>query len=318
MLRINPYLTAAFFLWDVFDAYKMYQQGREPMPDFAALGFTLKCKLPWQPAPTPPFPAPGFGHRHEAAGGPSCTLGAFVPMGPSGWPTATQASRRSISIGPLMNTAGTRGTTAEVWTRPSALPGGTPIPFTPAMPPAILPYPDAAPAPAPLPVKLIPYRPNSPYYEAGNYPPGAKPAPRPSGRPAPSYARKPPSGVRERKTRNPFVGAGLAALGFLHGLSEGVDAIESIYKALPKDIRDKDYGPATVGMVNAIVANADKIDWWQAIQNLAANHLEDAVVGALAGILDKFGIGMGVNNQPYLKRQFGSSGNLSPHFGRKP
>ena len=60
------------------------------------------------------------------------------------------------------------------------------------------------------------------------------------------------------------------------------DFVESIYNALPPDVRGQCKGIAC--MTEKIWSNMDKLDWNEAMHNLAYNEVEDAIVGRLHGL----------------------------------
>lgn len=111
----------------------------------------------------------------------------------------------------------------------------------------------------------------------------------------PTHAWQPPGpGVKERKARaaNSTVAAIFAGIS---AVTETRDAINAVYDALPKSVRNKAWGKyAPKGQVGVIpevptaikaaliYRHADKLDVKQAIINLALNHVEDSVIGSLS------------------------------------
>lgn len=98
----------------------------------------------------------------------------------------------------------------------------------------------------------------------------------------PTHANVPPrQRERERKINS---GSLVAATAIYGALTESIDAVDSIYEAIPSSAR-RASGP--IGKVEAIYANFDKIDWVEAIKNLLENQLEDRIVGRSIGATTK-------------------------------
>lgn len=66
-----------------------------------------------------------------------------------------------------------------------------------------------------------------------------------------------------------------------HAYGEVDDAISAIHDALPKEYQAKRKRPDY--MLKALYRHWDKLDVNQAIVNLLANHVEDAIVGRISG-----------------------------------
>lgn len=191
---------------------------------------------------------------------------------------------------------------------PLRLPGNLPE-WLPAIAPQVLPLVGPAPFVRPIPWRLAPYRrrdPNRAPTEQTQTGPRPQPSPEPN--PVPGGVQTPPSGRGPmRKTTSPHrqkppkknekqrkfkLGLGGTAIGFLLNLAtESADFIESFYWAIDKDARAKWWHENAAGkrklspqqMLAAIFANLDHMDWGKALQNLAENQLEDAIIGAVAG-----------------------------------
>ena len=171
--------------------------------------------------------------------------------------------------------AGTPNPTSWTWYLPQPRsPGVRVAPRPPMLDPMAQPVLSPQPVPYPLPPSLRPYRPPSPSSD-GDY------APPRTGNTTPRfspYPRPPKKGEKEGKKA---IGPKLAAQ-ILDGLTESIDAVEAVWKALPAKHR---HGKAN--MLNDLADNFDKIDWAKAAFNLAYNAGEDAIAGRIAGAMNK-------------------------------
>lgn len=114
-------------------------------------------------------------------------------------------------------------------------------------------------------------------------------------------SRPPGPGVKERKGEMP-----VWAMNVMKGVwaaTEAIDAIDAIWKALPKEIRDatpktgRTRKGALIGEGKAystpldkakhLYENLDKLDLPEAIKNLIINHYTDALMGRFHGTVDK-------------------------------
>lgn len=114
--------------------------------------------------------------------------------------------------------------------------------------------------------------------------------------------RPPGPRMKERKARVPA--PAMMALRAAYAGTEALDVLDALYDALPKDIRKQvpktgitrngaKIGPGKryatpIDKAKHLYRNLDKMDLAQALQNLIANHYEDAVMGRLNGGVDKF------------------------------
>lgn len=249
--------------------------------DFPAAGFTLNCKLPWDPAPVPPFLAPGWAFQFYAAAGPGCSATAFVPFAAlGGAPMTLPSSRRTVGLGPLRNIVGTRYTHTETWTRPTNSPG------------LVIPW--VAPQPG-TPAVVVPL-PQDPWPNPGN-PTREYPRAETDPKPKTPTIRVPPGGgivrtpekhkymppgprVRERKKT---LSAGL--VGKLYGgITEVGDAVQAIASAIPgKPCRNLPLHEK----VQCLARNWDRVNWAKAAFNLAIDQMQDRAIGKISGAADK-------------------------------
>lgn len=284
--RFHPYL---FVLWGMYDLYQWWMQGQDPAPGGYVMpdGWVRKCSV-------------GGNYAYYALGifDPNlpCDAGAVdVPVGESG-ATIEGVNHRWFSLGQNndIGPVGRMGRNEQwVWAGETSRYTG-PIPWqnpTPGRPP----IPEPPPYLRPPPWRVIPgYKP--PWRETGPSPGIPGPAPVPVSPPRPT---RPPPGIRERKTRNAWTRAGLILIGVFHELTEIQDYVDSFVDAMDGTC---DGARGLGGKIACIVDNPDKIDWEQAIINLVYNAIEDGIIGALHAALDRAGIGVGPNGQPYLKR----------------
>lgn len=140
---------------------------------------------------------------------------------------------------------------------------------------------------------LIPYRVPDPFYWSTN---GPGTTPIPVRNPLPTRPGRP-----ERKIRGPLSVAAAAAAGIFHTLTEVGDAVDSLADAIPGKPCD---GMGLAGKTACVLANAESIDWFQAVGNLWENYIEDAAIGAIHQQLQTVGIGVGASGQPYRIQRF--------------
>lgn len=89
--------------------------------------------------------------------------------------------------------------------------------------------------------------------------------------------RAPPDGVKERKVRV----AGYAAVNlFIGSATELLDALNAIYKALPKNLRPRRF-VSQRERLEILYENWDKVNVVQAVKNLVYNELQDRLFGAM-------------------------------------
>lgn len=162
-------------------------------------------------------------------------------------------------------------------------------------------HPGAPPTNNPLPhvpTVLVPYVPDGPGRDTG-----PRPAPRPtvSGQPDTHVHRRPDPYTRERKARvAPEV---MRMLDLAHGITEGRDAIEALWDALPEDVRNQTPRSGrlrkgarlgegtryhtTWDKAQAVYNNLDRMNLTDAVRNLLVNHLTDAALGRINARADQ-------------------------------
>lgn len=176
------------------------------------------------------------------------------------------------------------------WWDPMALPILQPVPAPkprPVWAPRPRPMPEPVPAvgPWPGPVPLHQVLAGRPVDVSLTFTPGQRPVARlaPAGRPAP-----PPPGVPERKFGGPAGaarGVYVAAVGAYDTVTEAGDFIDALFEALPKAVQDQYKGRTTMAEKAAAIAdNFSALDVSQALQNVASNAIEDAVLGRSQGM----------------------------------
>lgn len=89
------------------------------------------------------------------------------------------------------------------------------------------------------------------------------------------YLRRPPKGTKERKIRTKGY---LAVTALLNTATEAVDAVEAVYRALPRNLRPRSK-QSPQAMLRLLYEHWDKVDVVQAGQNLILEELQDRVYG---------------------------------------
>lgn len=123
------------------------------------------------------------------------------------------------------------------------------------------------------------------------------PAPQPVGRPAPRpvTVRRPRRGERERKIRiadmpNQRMRRILGWI--LSAASEGGDFLDSLYDALPDELKNDTDTMAE--KFDKVFRNLDKVDFTEAVNNIWRNHVEDRYFGKafgdMADAFEEFGL----------------------------
>lgn len=193
--------------------------------------------------------------------------------------------------------------TTDLGSKPAVVhpPKAVPL-FLPVADPMSLPVNQPVPVTRPAPARRV--RPLNPWRSPVEQPqtgpqprprirPGALPGPgtvttitpgqRPRISPAPSRPQPPKPGEKEKKMKTGLPPGKVAAV--INAATEGADAIDAIYGALPGKLRGSLYwsGQATTPQERALAIynHFDEIDWEKAVGNLVANQLEDAFIGAV-------------------------------------
>ena len=225
---------------------------------------------------------------------------------------ATSRSREIAHVG-TAQVSNVRFYTGSPWWLPSISPAANP-----AVNPHALPINVPVTAPKPMPYRSIPYMPVFDPYAPGTTPlrgplpvravalvtspwsNGVVITPGKPVVPAPPHVRRPP--VRGEKERKPGRDVKRAIDKIVGPVTEAVDAIDAVYKALPWSVRQEAYqdclwAPGGLGdarkcmtpqrKLRVIYDNADRLDMAKVVENLAKNHVEDMVIGNLSRRADK-------------------------------
>lgn len=149
----------------------------------------------------------------------------------------------------------------------------------------------------PLPWVLLPGNPNGTYNPPGTAPtPGTDGPPRPPRPPRPpENPHRPKPGVKERKRRWGGKMPLSYAKDILNTVTEGCDAIDALWQALPGDVKWTPGVPKTCDKKAAdLWKNVDKVDWDLAIMNLLQMYAEDKLWGKYFQLSDKAAAGFGM------------------------
>lgn len=298
-VKINPYVRGLSYAWDIANAFSdewYTEQNGGLTYDLAASGWTQCCSDP--------------GVKYEkvrAVGGPTyasgnpapavctviqsnCGLGLQVPSGDYGdpivfnVPTGVGQYYETIFFGESA-VSGTRLNLQEKWQRIVPRGGGVqtinavaapsyvvPLPVDPFEPfpewPTVA-EPSAQEAPALAPPRLPPYA------VAGvQFAPGEKPRA--------IVHRKLRPGRREREKKGLVIKRGRLAKyagGVFGAVTEGLDFVNALWKALPKDKRTR--GASQKQKVLDVWNNWKHIDIEEATLNVVENQISDRVIGQL-------------------------------------
>jgi len=302
----NPYLRLASYAWDAYDFYYSGDDWAKTQDaGYNMSGWQKCCETngpPYQKvrlvggptyvAAPPPVPCAVQSNCGLGLQVPSFDVGTAitftVPSGTTGWYLET------VFFG-ISQSAGTRMRLDQKWTRlvPRA-PGGyiDTVPYAPAI---VQPLPMYSMPPEPvISEKIEPEPLDDPHLNVPpNWPPYAVPAleftndpgaPK-GGRIVPHRMLPPPPKTQERKRlvikKSPGAFAG-AAFG---AVTEALDIVDALYKALPKEKRDRH--ASYQDKLIAISQNLDDIDWTDALINLLENEVKDRAAAALSKRVNK-------------------------------
>ena len=256
----------------------------------------------------------GLGHAIPCGGGTGCLAGqAIVPTeGPfygeiGFWreypigPNATRAEHAASFrwAGPRIKTkAEAIARFVQPAVKYALAPNSNPFPWAdPLTDPLSIPW------PTPIPFPAIPARRRTDTQRIGDESasgpaPSLRPRAQPNARPAPAEL-----GKREEKRQGGRAANALFGFisGLFHGATELGDFVDAVHEALPKKLQTKD--KSLVGKMQAVIDNWRAVDVDQMIKNIVANEVEDRVIGAFMGQLDKAGFGVSLSGQPYMKRK---------------
>lgn len=232
---------------------------------------------------------------------PGQALTSSVPYG-----SPVQAGHRALVVYSQTQITPARGTVVTVYGR-----SGTEATYPPRYRPTIQPDPYPVGDPEALPIKRPVETPRPMPIWPGIRPPAPRDRPEPplamarspvrNGSPAMGVrqGRRPavgvstgtaprePSGPRERERK--FLASPLlmAVLRAYEGLTELDDFVDAIWESLPKKLRTKGQRVGMAQKLLDIYNNADSISITDAVANLMANAIEDAIVGRLQGAAGK-------------------------------
>lgn len=154
----------------------------------------------------------------------------------------------------------------------------------PVLDPWLLPIKWPVPLPVPLPMKLVHERLNDPLGSSRTN--GDK---RYNQTPRNPPREPPPPYTKEKKLQSiPAVVRALQAAG--HGVSEALDLVDALHKALPAKMRAKAkrvdgkwFSASPQAKIMALWNGFDQMNWNQAMQNVAMNELQDRAIGRASG-----------------------------------
>lgn len=304
-LRLNPYVRAASYLWDAYEFYREadeWAQTRAAGYDFT--GWEKCCETS-----PPPYA------KYRQVGGPTyvaappavpcavqsnCGLGLQVPTGdigaaitfnvPSG---STGWYLETVFLG-ISQSAGTRMRLDQKWTRlVPRRPGGY-VDTTPYNSPVVVPVAMRLRPPRPLISEKGPVIFPEPWDEpVTRHKPYAEPALQfdsDGAHGAPPkvklhYREPPEPDVQERKRLVVKRSVGAFAGAAFGAVTEALDIVDALYKALPKNRRDRH---ATYqDKLIAIAQHLDEIAWTDALINFIENELKDRLHAKIGKIVNK-------------------------------
>lgn len=139
----------------------------------------------------------------------------------------------------------------------------------PAVDPMVIPLHRNVPVPEPLPWEVIPYRPNVAVEGTVRGPRISNPG-----------RRKPPGEGKERKFYSKSKKLALLLQRLMHSYTEGLDFLNALWDAMPDHIKNRK-GLTPGQKAELIYKHFNEMDLQQAVLNLIANHLVDAVLGRM-------------------------------------
>ena len=101
---------------------------------------------------------------------------------------------------------------------------------------------------------------------------------------APPRPTRPPRFPQKPRGKEVKIKMGAVAAivtGVFGAMTEIKDFLESLYDALPDDVKRRYKGRATTTLARAVWENFDQIDWGKATWNLVKNEIEDRIIGLL-------------------------------------
>lgn len=279
-------------------------------------------------------PETGF-NGGNCLGGQCCAAG-FAPPDYATIPT----NQKTLVIG--SGTVGSTMTNRLWYSRPAGSPvepgpaewfiTAPPMVVTPGLSPAeqphLIPPKRYVGTPSPIPWSDIPHRQTDPdlspheqtmrgYGVPLTFIPGLDPAPEPDpagppgsdGNPLPPTPERPPQEKeKEKKLKRKGGGALRFIGGAAGGVTEGLDAINEMYEALPEQYRPGYYQihdrngrliwvrrwrASQQQRINAVLRNLDNLDWNRALQNVVKNNFEDRIYANLGRRMGEAGAAIG-------------------------
>lgn len=264
--RLLPYVGIAITLWELFEAFNADDPYGFTFNGPWSLDAQCGSQLPYDIAKAWRGTAVMCA-TNQIKGSPNYEWGSFNSV-PASWTQLIRGNRHNVPL--------ERYQTVENWSRPAdgkEAPLPDQVRVMPFGPPAVPGFPEISNPliPQQLPSTDIPYSqiPNIPdsQFRETSYGEASEPVAPPVFHPGP-----PGPGVTEKKLRTPYPV-------IVNILTEGVDAIEAIWEAIPPEHRFW-RNPTPQGMVQDIYYNWDHIDWEQVVWNLVANEIEDRAIGA--------------------------------------
>lgn len=212
------------------------------------------------------------------------------------------AARYYVYVG-WTRTAAQRAVAPRLFPAPQVMPEEIYAPAVPLELPWLQPQPQVWPLTLPkLPWPLVALRPNTPTYDRGYAVPASVPRvipapsvavplwPRgPAGpvlKPPPVIPAPPGPKVKEKKARTAGYGVANAVVG---AATEGVDVLEALWDALPRNRQTREKGKKTTPQQKALdlYRGWQDIDVAAAVKNLVANELKDRAIGTIGQAVGK-------------------------------
>lgn len=278
VFRVHPLTRVLSYAWDAYDAVSQPQLQPE-----------------WYVRPERWVPAPGYicYSYNPAIDNGSCDeyhLASFASTNStvcSTWHYQNQAfstfqpTNRGRAWGPKQG--GVYGclryNMAHVAAYPDSVPAAQRNPTR--YPRYVIPVPEAFTSPLPDPAAFA--EPAGPVVPPPDLPLYAEPAieRRPNGQvvEAVHYNVRPKPGEKERKRRVPIGAAASLASKIFHAATEGMDFVDVIFEALPKNRQEGAKRPDQ--KLKAIWDYFDELDWGDVAANFVINQLEDRIVGTI-------------------------------------
>lgn len=285
--------------WDNYEARQWFDRLAAARPDLRNFAVTLSC------GPDGPL----WSSLH---GFPNCFVPFVIPGNP-GWPL--EHGTAAVSVWYSWTFLGVNGLGQKEY-KPGQRWTITVPPFARKWFIGVVPAKNPSPFPPVTPWDLAPYVSSSPFHQSGNVPDFL-----PNGRMAPEtqtetktapyhpWPTPPADGVVERKSKLKRTIALLAHWAFM--VTEGIDLINALHKALPKRYQSKSTKPQD--QLLALLRHYDKIDMDQAVRRVIFNQLVDAIWGRISGLSERQLRNLG--REVYTSDQISSPGKAGTNHG---